>query len=607
MKNNIFKSILFVTLLFLLSCEDYLDKAPESTLTKNEVFKDFTNVQGFVEEMYAYVIDVSLSGHNQHAYMFGDDGICNGAFWHPSNQIDRGNLMWWYNDNFSPFIAGVQRTKDPWDIKVYQRPGIWDGGLTGIRKANMVIENIHLVKNATQEEIDVLLGQSYFFRAFFHYQIMKYWGRFPYIDKVLTDDYQLPRPDSYKESALRAHEDFVKAAELLPVNWDDMAYGQRTFGENAKRLTKGAAYAYQGKNLLLAASPLMIGSTDTYDYDSELASMAVDAFAEVLKLADQGRYALVSFENYEDVFWKVSNPQNFPISTEFIFNGMSGEHYNARNLANISMDNKVTGDHPTLQSPTHNFIHSVFGMANGLSIKDDLSGNYGPTLYNPEKPFENRDPRFYKWITIDGDILSNQIAAGQNRIAQLYTGGHHRSTSTGSQTGYFYKKFYPSGYSQWNRAPLMNNTPWCVRMRLTDVYLMYAEALHAAKNNARTAPETYSLTAEQVVNIFRDRSGVPHVPEAIVSNPATFMDELRRERSLELAFEVHRWVDIRRWVLAHLDEYKTKTGLDFPKDHSYFREFDIVTRVCEYPKHYWLPFQPNQTQFFEGFPQNPGW
>ena len=44
-------------------------------------------------------------------------------------------------------------------------------------------------------------------------------------------------------------------------------------------------------------------------------------------------------------------------------------------------------------------------MANGLSIEDDLSGNYGPTLYDPTKPFENRDPRFYKWHIIDGDVI----------------------------------------------------------------------------------------------------------------------------------------------------------------------------------------------------------
>ena len=144
-------------------------------------------------------------------------------------------------------------------------------------------------------------------------------------------------------------------------------------------------------------------------------------------------------------------------------------------------------------------------------------------------------------------------------------------------------------------------------MRLTDVYLMYAEALHAAKGSATTAPGSYNLTAEQAINKLRDRAGIPHVNAAIVSNANKFMDELRRDRSVEMSFEGHRWVDIRRWVLAHLDQYRIKTALDFPEDHSYFNETVLVDRVCEYPKHFWVPFEPNQTQFYEGFPQNPGW
>lgn len=605
MKNYIFKSIFILALLFLFSCEEYLDKAPESTLTVEEVFKDFDHAQGFIEEMYAFVVDYGTGGHWQTDYMYGDDAIVNNT-WMPSAQIDKGNLGFWRNNNFTYLVVGVNRTGNAFDSQPFNRPGVWDGGLMGIRKANNAIKNIDLMVNATQEEKDVILGQAYFFRAFFHYEIMKFWGRFPYIKEVLTDEYQLPRPSTYKECALEANEDFKKAAKLLPVNWDTKSYGQKTLNENKGRLTKGAAYAFQGKNLLLAASPLMKGSTDTYDYDTELAAMAVDAFAEVLKLVDQGVYALVPFDKYEDVFWQ-SGKKVWPGSTEFIFNGMGGDYGRTKGFADISLDNKVTGGSAVLLSPTHNFIYYNFGMANGLSIEDDLSGAYGIPTYDPTKPFKNRDPRFYKWITVDGDVLSDKPAAGQNKTAQLFTNGLHRSSGTGSMTGYFYKKFLPTLYSKWNQGPVNNNTPWRIRMRLTDVYLMYAEALHAAKKSANTAPGSYNLTAEQVVNIMRDRAGVPHVPSSIVSNPNKFMDELRRERSVELSFEAHRWVDIRRWVLADKLKYRMKTGLDFPKNHSYFQEFELITRVCDYPKHFWMPFEANQTQFYKGFDQNPGW
>jgi hypothetical protein len=86
------------------------------------------------------------------------------------------------------------------------------------------------------------------------------------------------------------------------------------------------------------------------------------------------------------------------------------------------------------------------------------------------------------------------------------------------------------------------------------------------------------------------------------------MDELRRERAVELSYEAHRWVDIRRWGVAHLDKYRKKYALDFLEDQS---EFDpprlLVDRICEFPKHYWLPFPVSQTLIYEGFQQNPGW
>ena len=85
------------------------------------------------------------------------------------------------------------------------------------------------------------------------------------------------------------------------------------------------------------------------------------------------------------------------------------------------------------------------------------------------------------------------------------------------------------------------------------------------------------------------------------------MDELRRERAVELSYEAHRWVDIRRWGVAHLDKYKRKLALDFPQDRTSFTESLLVERICEFPQHYWLPFPVEQTQIYEGFPQNPGW
>jgi hypothetical protein len=614
MKNLKYNLLIILVLLSFTGCEKYLDKAPESILTVDEVFKDFTHAQGFVEELYAYVVDIGEGGHWETDYLLGDDSKCNET-WLGSDNIDRGDLYGLIQPGgFNYFVTHDEESNSTSKQGPFERLGIYEGAVKGIRKANLTIENIDKMVDATQAERDVILGQAYFFRAFFHLEIMKYWGRFPYIDMVITGDFALPRPDTYRESALKAHEDFMLAAELLPVNWDNEPYGQYTLGENKGRVTKGAAYGYAGKNLLIAASPLMKGTENTYDYDIELANMAVDAFAEVLKLDDAGVYNLLPWDRMDEAFWEVPTPMEWPGSTEFIFNATAGHDWAQRyRFALQCMPNYITGNKGTdcVLSPTHNYIYYNFGMANGLSIEDDLSGNYGTPTYDPANPFDNRDPRFYEWLILDGDSLADRPPDRvENWTAKVYVDGAHDHWGMdhrGSMTGYFFEKYYPTWAGNWYSAPLEASMPWRIRMRLTDIYLMYAEALQAGQQNARTAPDSYHLTAEQAINILRDRAGVPHVNTSIVDNANKFMDEIRRERAVELSYEGHRWVDIRRWSVAHLDRYRIKTALDFPEDHSYYTEVVLIDRVCEYPKHFWLPFETSQTQIYEGFPQNPGW
>lgn len=623
MKNYTLKLLIIGSLILSFSCEDYLDRAPESIIDETDVFSNFDNAQGFVEEMYALVVEYGTATHTFQDYIYGDDAHGNRTF-KSSYAIDLGNLQSLNRHRFS-YLNNWRNTSygntnaNTNDDQARFRPGLWDGSLRGIRNANVLIANEDLMVGLTQDEKNVILGQAYFFRAFFHNEIMKFWGRFPYIKQVLVSDFAIPRPATYKECALEANEDYKRAAALLPVNWDNETYGQKTLGENRGRLTKGTAYAFQGKNLLFAASPLMYfnngAGINTYQYDTELADMAVDAFAEVLKLTDQGRYGLSNWENYDEVFWKSPTNTSWPGGAEFIFAAPGGNKAQLERFMTAGIDRDIHGRSGSeIISPTHNFIHYNFGMANGLSIEDDMSGDYGTPTYNPSSPFENRDPRFYRWVVVDRDVFGTKATIPtQHRQAQLFTGGEHRSNGSDNQpstTGYMHKKFYPIGddgefHSRWNRI-INSYIGMRLHMRLTDVYLMYAEALHASKG-ATNMPGSYPLTAEQAINMLRNRAGIPNVLPAIVSNNNKFMDELRRERSVELSYEGHRWVDIRRWGVAHLEKYKRKTSLEFPQDQSTFSENLLLERVCEYPKHYWIPFEPKQTQIYEGFPQNPGW
>ncbi len=587
-------------LLGSFSCEEYLDKTIETDLDQEEVFKNFDNAQGFVEEMYAMVVNYGTATHWQGYMCYGDDAIGT-QNWQFDYRIDQGRYWNWIGGIGTFFYNDNANTSDGLP---FRRAGIWQSSWAGIRKANIVIDKIDLMIDATEAERDAILGQAYFFRAFFHHEIMKFWGRIPYIDEPLSSDgWRLERPKTFKETALAIDEDFEKAAELLPASWDDHPAGQKTKGSNLFRATKGAALAFKGKNLLFAASPLMIESKNPYEYDKQLCQLAADAFAEVLKLEDAGYYSLADWNNYQDVFYSFSGTTGYiyPGSTEFIFSQSGDTGWFPRFLAQGFQIGSHCDQRDT-QFPTHNYIHYNFGMADGLSTEDSPN-------YDPADPWTGRDPRLYKWVVLDGDQMVENLgaASGNNekhRYAQLYDGGAHRypNVDLGSRTGYICKKWYGLSFN-WFDNKIGNYLPFRLHMRLTDVYLMYAEAAHAAYG-AQTAPGSYSLTAEEAINTLRNRAGV--APVQFTSDQNKFMDEVRRERAVEMSWEGHRWMDLRRWRLGELTRYKEKTGLRFDAGYTYFKEEIIRTKVFD-EKHYWLPFPQNDTELYQGFEQNPGW
>lgn len=242
-------------------------------------------------------------------------------------------------------------------------------------------------------------------------------------------------------------------------------------------------------------------------------------------------------------------------------------------------------------------------MANGLPIDDPLSG------YNPKDPWVNREPRFYKDIIVDGDQIVTSTGAGLDRFAQLYNGGRHKGGNSGSVTGYLYKKWTPMGCNPWDNK-WWNFQAYNPFMRLADVYLMYAEAVLQGYGTPQgSAPG--SITAEQALNVIRNRAQLPNLDSKFTGSKQAFMEELIRERAVELAFEGHRFFDLRRWNLWQETKYKEKTAIDFDRDPITKKPINImervvVTRVAD-KKHNWLPFQVSYTKQYKEFPQNPGW
>lgn len=595
MKHIIYKiSYSLLLMLIISSCEDYLDKSPEANITEKEVYGSFTSFQGFVEEMYNCVTDYNKAGA-WNPYLFADETLNNYPYsFDLGNYWDQSALLYGTTAN----TDNEPRSKRIWPLCWY-----------GIRKANLGLSKLDLLTDATQEEKDFIKGQCLFFRGWFHFELMRYWGGLPYIDTVLiaTDDLSLPRL-SYRETALKAAEDLKAAAKLLPVDWDKSVTGQPTLGNNHQRITKIHALGYLGKDLLYAASPMMNEeSTGKAVFDSELCQQAADAFSELLKICDEtGAYKLQPWATWTDNFW-VWSPSNhvLPGGTEVIMYPMTGKYSQPR-WSTVQGTVPVAlggGMQKNVEVPTHNFIKN-YAMANGLPIDDPHSG------YNPNDPWTGREPRFYSDIIIDGDQLVYSTAPPASvRFAELYNGGSYRSTVGNSVTGYFYKRFSPIGCNSWDNkwASWQCYIPY---LRLADIYLMYAEAVLQGYGSPSSKASNYSLTAEQALNIIRNRAQLPDLDARYTSTKETFMGEIIRERAVELAFEAHRFHDLRRWNLNGEMKYREKTAIDFDRGPNgkptNLQERIVITRVVE-KKHNWLPFQVKFTTLYPEFPQNPGW
>jgi len=207
---------IILTTFGLASCKKYLDRPLDANISEQDVFANFRSFQGFTEELYGCMPDMTKPTWNGEWNMGDDILSTTNAQYRLSAEFDNGNYRAWQTggggwDNSwlddQTTVSATNTGNDPF------RKGLWPLSWYGIRKANVGLANLDKLVNATQEEKNVIKGQLLFFRGFFHFQLMSFWGGLPYIDTVLSSSAKLELPRlSYRETSLKAAKDLEDAA-----------------------------------------------------------------------------------------------------------------------------------------------------------------------------------------------------------------------------------------------------------------------------------------------------------------------------------------------------------------------------------------------------------
>jgi len=439
---------------------------------------------------------------------------------------------------------------------------IWGRSYRGIRDCNLAISNIASVKMSAAHRAR-LQAELKFIRAFrYHDLIRNYGGVILMGDSAynLTDNLQddaFFKRASLKESIDYAVAQLDDAANGLPLNNDD--------GWVLGRATKGAALALKSRLLLYAASPLY-GTGSWQD--------AVTAAQAVIGL---NKYSIYT-GGYANLFLTNDN-------SESIFERLYTKNANHTHLEIANGPNGYGGWGGNL--PLQNLVDD-YEMDNGKAITDPTSG------YDANNPYVGRDKRFY------ATILYNGASYRGNTVETFTPGGKDSKDGTDnwntSKTGYYLKKYMNDAYPLQNPWGNAGFQPWFY-IRYAEILLNFAEAANEAYG-ADVVPSGSTLSARTALNLIRQRPsvGMPPLPAGL--SQAQMWDAIRYERRVELAFEEHRFYDVRRWKIADVTENKPAGGITVIKNGSTFTYTTKVALDGRHfeSKHYWLPVPRTEIQ-----------
>ena len=432
---------------------------------------------------------------------------------------------------------------------------LWGRSYRSIRECNYALSVLTKIQMSAGRK-KRLEGELKFIRAFRYQDLIRNYGKVVLVgDQVLGLKDNLQDPALFERATIKAGMDYAiaqldDAVSKLPLD---------NSGEwMAGRATKGAALALKSRLTLYAASPL---------YAAGSWEAAVAAAQQVISL---NKYSIYQ-GGYGNLF--LTNQTN-----ESIFERLYTKNANHVHLEIANGPNGYGGW--AGNTPTQTMVEA-YDLTNGLPA------NITNPLYDPAKPYENRDPRF------KATVLYNGAPYRERNIETFIPGGRDSKDGNDNwnttKTGYYLKKFMNDAYPLQNPWGNAGFQPW-IYFRYAEILLNLAEASNEAYGPDVVGPGA-TMSARQAINMIRSRAGV-NMPAVTAASQTDMQTAIRHERQIELAFEEHRFYDVRRWKIAEVTENLPCRGVIITKNtdgsFTYTSKIALDGRKFE-PKHYWLP------------------
>lgn len=557
-------------MLALASCGDKMDYKEYSVFDEDYVKTTFARSAGLVTSVYND-LDYDFGNYSGALLASATD---ESVYSHSGNAIEK-------------FYDGG------WSASNNNDASLWTKCWRGISYANLFLTEFKdqtfedyltdLDYKAELHQYQNLQFEARFLRAYYYFLLVRSFGGVPLITTTMDAMEINSQPRATSDEVFQFINSECKAIQdTIVKDYSDLGAMQLKSKNETGRVNNLCVLALKARASLYYASPLFNPNNDRERWHQaalDNLELINTCRARGMKLsADYG--ALFQKDNWQ-------NSEECILVRRIVSASNTFEKYNFP----IGLENAGGGN-----CPTQNLV-DAYEMTNGKAITDADSG------YDPQNPYANRDARLAMTVAVNGEQWPNETL-------ETFIGGANALPITyATPTGYYLKKYVNKSLTIGALNATTERHHWVI-FRLAEFYLNYAEAMLNYTGSGYETSSGLSMTAAAALNVVRARAKQPNLATGLDANQ--FKERLQNERFVELAFEGHRFYDLRRWKVAGEQKYRTIKSMRITKNadgtFTYTPQSDTSTRSYWDDKMYLFPLAQSEILKSGGaLTQNPGW